>query len=793
MGLYGIALYSYDKQLEGELSVREGEHVLILSDTKDGWSDVRNEFGDTGFVPSHYVAKTDELDLEPTPQVSDVPSPKQELAYDKKAEEMKKSFWKTDNYGFTLLEDGGTEEEWQYHADLYVNHQREYTKKMAKQRKRWKNELNKKFDRKSMKLLCRKGVPPELRGQVWYLLSGAQKKKEQNPNLYNQLKEKHCNDVDNTTKQIAKDICRTFPDNVFFSSRETKNALSNILRSYAFYNPQVGYCQAMNFIAGILLFHMGEENAFYTLDALISDEMYLPPDLYDDTLQGLRRNTHVLDVLLRERYPQVHEKLKKLFIDPLLLTTKWFMKVYLGTFPIETSLRVWDAFFAEGFKVLYRVGLAYLSVCQDELLVVDAMDEAMDLLTANAKESYDCRSLLKKAFAIKRFGRKKIRLLRDEYDQMNGIASKTLRNQKSSKSIISVKNSPKTTPQSAPVKPSDTPVAGAVEISLNDVFSESFEDEKREYQYVPKIKRKELLGRYDTVTFLEAERFLFDRNRTMRRQKQMVEVTQTDLRLEETYLAYVAEACTRIIDGTEGESEEEDEEEKKKVTDFKKRFPRRPDLDVVPVKAIELYKSNSMVLVYDGDKDKLAESIKILEKRGKYAEAGKALHIVANHLLDNNDNTNAMLSYERACAFYEKCSMLNEILVIRSELLHAPVMFLELFETLAENYEWVKQNCSDLQYVYEAFAIMLRLGAFLKGDGSEGTYELKEKLEESQIKDSFYDLYEKLFNLLNLIENGDRDKAAHLLDEMENFVIGEDDIQAKFESIRVVCKKYVNT
>jgi hypothetical protein len=112
---------------------------------------------------------------------------------------------------------------------------------------------------------------------------------------------------------------------------------------------------------------------------------------------------------------------------------------------------------------------------------------------------------------------------------------------------------------------------------------------------------------------------------------------------------------------------------------------------------------------------------------------------------------------------------------------------------LAENYEWVKQNCSDLQYVYEAFAIMLRLGAFLKGDGSEGTYELKEKLEESQIKDSFYDLYEKLFNLLNLIENGDRDKAAHLLDEMENFVIGEDDIQAKFESIRVVCKKYVNT
>ena len=44
-------------------------------------------------------------------------------------------------------------------------------------------------------------------------------------------------------------------------------------------------------------------------------------------------------------------------IDPILYMTEWFMCIFARTLPWCTVLRVWDMFFCEGVKVLYRVGL----------------------------------------------------------------------------------------------------------------------------------------------------------------------------------------------------------------------------------------------------------------------------------------------------------------------------------------------------------------------------------------------------------------------------------------------------
>lgn len=48
-------------------------------------------------------------------------------------------------------------------------------------------------------------------------------------------------------------------------------------------------------------------------------------------------------------------------IDPVLYMTEWFMCIYARTLPWCTVLRVWDMFFCEGVKVLYRVGLHLMS------------------------------------------------------------------------------------------------------------------------------------------------------------------------------------------------------------------------------------------------------------------------------------------------------------------------------------------------------------------------------------------------------------------------------------------------
>jgi len=35
---------------------------------------------------------------------------------------------------------------------------------------------------------------------------------------------------------------------------------------------------------------------------------------------------------------------------------EWFIAIFAKTFPIETTLRVWDCIFNEGDKIVFRVG-----------------------------------------------------------------------------------------------------------------------------------------------------------------------------------------------------------------------------------------------------------------------------------------------------------------------------------------------------------------------------------------------------------------------------------------------------
>ena len=46
--------------------------------------------------------------------------------------------------------------------------------------------------------------------------------------------------------------------------------LMNVLKAYSVHNPDVGYCQGMGFIAGLLLLHMQEEDSFWLLTRLTS-------------------------------------------------------------------------------------------------------------------------------------------------------------------------------------------------------------------------------------------------------------------------------------------------------------------------------------------------------------------------------------------------------------------------------------------------------------------------------------------------------------------------------------------
>ena len=47
---------------------------------------------------------------------------------------------------------------------------------------------------------------------------------------------------------------------------------------------------------------------------------------------------------------------------PSMYATEWFMTMFCRGFSFDLVTRVWDIFLFEGYKIVYRVGLALLKV-----------------------------------------------------------------------------------------------------------------------------------------------------------------------------------------------------------------------------------------------------------------------------------------------------------------------------------------------------------------------------------------------------------------------------------------------
>ncbi|NXT05818.1 US6NL protein, partial [Prunella fulvescens] len=116
-----------------------------------------------------------------------------------------------------------------------------------------------------------KGIPLQLRGQVWSLLLDVPKMKEEMKDFYNKLK---CQARGSSPdiRQIDLDVNRTYRDNIMFRDRYgvKQQSLFHILAAYSIYNTEVGYCQGMSQITALLLMFMNEEDAFWALVKLLS-------------------------------------------------------------------------------------------------------------------------------------------------------------------------------------------------------------------------------------------------------------------------------------------------------------------------------------------------------------------------------------------------------------------------------------------------------------------------------------------------------------------------------------------
>lgn len=364
-----------------------------------------------------------------------------------------------------------------------------YTEYLGRRRKKWMafmkdNSLMTdhpdRFPPRSTKTkrFVRKGIPPDWRGAAWFYYAGGPAIMAKHSGLYDDLVRRAGLDpvgagklADRVTEvkplvveDIEKDLHRTFPDNIRFKPPKTArpppsspattedsqmtltnkfpdqpsatpepaaepeiiSSLRRVLHAFALYNPRIGYCQSLNFLAGLLLlFVESEEHAFWLLNVIT--RVYLP-GTHEMSLEGSKVDLGVLMGALKESLPAVWKQIGGDEADPTappprksrgrrtkenghnppadpnrlpaitLCMTAWFMSCFIGTLPIETVLRVWDIFFYEGSRTLFRIALTIFKAGENEIKSVADPMEMFGVVQSIPRRMLDCNALLEACY-----------------------------------------------------------------------------------------------------------------------------------------------------------------------------------------------------------------------------------------------------------------------------------------------------------------------------------------------------------------------------------------------------------
>ncbi|KAK0726454.1 hypothetical protein B0T21DRAFT_385701 [Apiosordaria backusii] len=351
-----------------------------------------------------------------------------------------------------------------------------YTEYLSRRRKKWVAFLKDnslmtdrpiRFPPRSTKTkrFIRKGIPPDWRGAAWFYYAGGPAILSKHRGVYEHLLKRAALDPNGPgslpgltgevkpliVDDIEKDLYRTFPDNVRFKpprqappsntddsedepagptapapEPEIITSLRRVLHAFALYNPRIGYCQSLNFLAGLLLlFVETEEQAFWLLNVIT--RVYLP-GTHEMSLEGSKVDLGVLMVALKDSLPNVwkqiggdedvglggggkkkpkrgltssgHRANQGSVSDPnrlpaiTLCMTAWFMSCFIGTLPIETVLRVWDVFFYEGSRTLFRVALTIFKLGEPEIKAVQDPMEMFGVVQQFPRKLLDANALM---------------------------------------------------------------------------------------------------------------------------------------------------------------------------------------------------------------------------------------------------------------------------------------------------------------------------------------------------------------------------------------------------------------
>ncbi|XP_016004014.1 TBC1 domain family member 8B isoform X4 [Rousettus aegyptiacus] len=240
------------------------------------------------------------------------------------------------------------------------------------------------FRTKRSRDLVIRGIPETLRGELWMLFSGAVNDMAVNPGYYAEVVEQSLGTYNLATEEIERDLRRSLPEHPAFQSDTGISALRRVLTAYAYRNPKIGYCQAMNILTSVLLLYAKEEEAFWLLVAVCERML---PDYFNHRIIGALVDQAVFEELIRDHLPLLTEHMTDMtFFSSVSLS--WFLTLFISVLPIESAVNVVDCFFYDGIKAILQLGLAILDynldkllACKDDAEAVTALNRFFDSVT----------------------------------------------------------------------------------------------------------------------------------------------------------------------------------------------------------------------------------------------------------------------------------------------------------------------------------------------------------------------------------------------------------------------------
>lgn len=226
-----------------------------------------------------------------------------------------------------------------------------------------------------------KGIPNHMRTVVWPKMLDVDASIASNPGVYRKQLA-FARQWSTEVRQIDSDVNRQFREHMFYRERYSvkQQSLFNVLTAYSMYNMELGYCQGMAGVAGMLLMYMDEEPAFWALNTFMTDPKYAMHGLFIEGFPKLTRFLAHHDRIVAKFLPKLHRHFAKHTLDAILYSLKWFFVIFVERVPFSLCLRIWDIYMIEGERVVTAMAFTILRMHASRLLKMKDMDQMTDLL-----------------------------------------------------------------------------------------------------------------------------------------------------------------------------------------------------------------------------------------------------------------------------------------------------------------------------------------------------------------------------------------------------------------------------